>query len=220
MGRRKKADNFFTPEEKQRIKGAILDVERYTMGEVAVMVVDRSSLYVEAEILGGLFLGSFIALIATAVYLDSSLWLYIPLSFFLFFPCRVLFRRMSHIGAAFIGKKRKEGAVKERALKAFYEKGLYRTKGQTGVLFFLSLLERKVWVLADKGIHEKIEQQRLNRIANLVSVGVRGGRACEALIEAIGEVGELLRLHFPAEPGNVDELPDDVICGSDVDCKE
>jgi putative membrane protein len=220
MGRGQKADNFFSPEEKQRIKETILDVEQYTMGEVAVMVVDRSSLYVEAEILGGLFLGSFIALIATVAYLDSSLWFYIPLSFFLFFPSRLLFRRIGCIATAFIGKKRKETAVRERALKAFYEKGLYRTKGQTGVLFFLSLLERKVWVLADKGIHGKIEQQRLNRIANTVSQGIRDGRACEALIDAIREAGELLRLHFPAEPGNVDELPDDVICGSDVDCKE
>ena len=30
----------------------------------------------------------------------------------------------------------KEKAVKERALNAFYERGLYKTKQNTGVLFF------------------------------------------------------------------------------------
>jgi putative membrane protein len=102
--------------------------------------------------------------------------------------------------------------VKERALKAFYEKGLYKTKQNTGVLFFISILERKVWVLADKGIHEKIKQVTLNKFARLVAQGIRDGRACDALIEAIREAGELLAQHYPIQPGDINELPDEIIC--------
>ena len=82
------------------------------------------------------------------------------------------------------------------------------------VLFFLSLLERKVWVLADKGIHGKIHQKTLNRFANIVSKGIKDGHACDALCEAIMEAGELLTKHFPAIAGDVDELPDDVMFDS------
>jgi putative membrane protein len=113
----------------------------------------------------------------------------------------------------FLGKGRREKAVRERALKAFYERGLYKTKNHTGVLFFLSLLEKKVWVLADKGIHEKIHQQTLNKFANIVSQGIREGRACEALCEAITGIGELLWEHYPiADAAAFDELPNGVIC--------
>ena len=81
----------------------------------------------------------------------------------------------------FIGIRRKEETVRLRAERAFFEKGLYKTKKNTGVLFFLSLLERKVWILADKGIYEKMEQETLDRFANEVSRGIKEGRACDAL---------------------------------------
>jgi len=112
---------------------------------------------------------------------------------------------------AFIGLKRKELTVMQRAIRAFYEKGLYKTKKNTGVLFFLSLLERKVWVLADSGINEKIDQATLNRFANIVSQGIKDGNAYEALCTAIKEAGTLLEKHFPITPGDIDELPDEVM---------
>jgi putative membrane protein len=111
----------------------------------------------------------------------------------------------------FIGIRRKEEAVRLRAERAFFERGLYRTKKNTGVLFFLSLLERKVWVLADRGIYEKMDQETLNRYANEVSRGIREGRACEALSQAIQGIGVLLSQHFPITADDTDELPDDVM---------
>jgi putative membrane protein len=113
--------------------------------------------------------------------------------------------------AAFIGVKRKELTVRQRALSAFYEKGLYKTRKNTGVLFFLSLLERRVWVLADKGIYEKIDQETLNRFATIVSQGIRDGRACDALCDAIRRSGELLTKYFPVTPGDTNELPDKIM---------
>jgi putative membrane protein len=207
-----KADRFFTEEEKERIKNTTIDVESRTIGEIAVMVVDHSSQYHEAEIVGGVFIGSLVSIILSALYFHSSMWFFVPVAFLLFFPSQFLFKKMPVLKHVFVGKKRKEKAVRERALKAFYEKGLYKTKENTGVLFFLSLLERKVWVLADKGIHSKIHQPTLNKFAGMVSKGIREGRACDALIEAINEMGELLAKHYPAKAGDTDELPDEVIC--------
>jgi len=98
-------------------------------------------------------------------------------------------------------------------VRAFYEKGLYKTRQNTGVLFFLSLLEHKVWVLADKGIYEKIDQDTLNRFAQTVSHGIKEGRACDALCDAMKEAGELLARHFPVIAGDTDELSDKVMTG-------
>ncbi|OPY72072.1 MAG: hypothetical protein A4E64_03052 [Syntrophorhabdus sp. PtaU1.Bin058] len=218
MRHHRKAERFFTKSEKERIRNTTKEVELKTIGEIAVVVVDQSSHYREAEMLGGIFSGSLISLIVSVVFFHSSLWFYIPLSFLLFFPGRFLFQRVPHLKEIFIGKKRRELAVRERAVKAFYENGLYRTKQNTGVLFFISLLERKVWVLADKGIHEKIKQQTLNRFADVVSRGIREGRACDALCEAIKEAGEALAKHYPVTPGDINELADGVICESGGEC--
>ncbi len=175
------------------------------------MVVDRSNHYLDAEVFGGVLLGSLLSLILTLLFFHSSIWSYIPLSFLFFFPCRVLFRRIDALKRLFIGIGRKEDAVRLRAERSFFEKGLYKTKKNTGVLFFLSLLERKVWVLADKGIYEKMDQETLNRFAREVSRGIKEGRACEALSQAIQEIGELLSRHFPITPDDTDELPNAVL---------
>jgi putative membrane protein len=220
MRHKGKADLFFTTDQKTRLMEATKAVEERTSGEIAIMVVDGSSRYRETEVTGGIFFGSLAALLLTLFYFHGSLWYYIPLSFILFFPARFLFRRFPTLKASLTGRKRKGEAVKERALKAFYEKGLYRTAHHTGVLYFISLLERKVWVLADKGIHEKVKQVTLNKLARIVSIGIREGRAFDALLEAIGETGDLLALHFPAQPGDEDEFPDEVICESVDNCTE
>ncbi|MDP3016340.1 MAG: TPM domain-containing protein, partial [Deltaproteobacteria bacterium] len=187
-----KADQFFTAEEKERLKATTHEVESRTIGEIVVMVVDRSDRYLEAEIFGGVLLGSLLSLILTLLFFHSSIWSYIPLSFLFFFPCRTLFQRIDALKRLFVGVRRKEEAVRLRAERGFFEKGLYKTKKNTGVLFFLSLLERKVWILADKGIYEKMDQETLNRFAHEVSRGIKEGRACEALSQAIQEIGELL----------------------------
>jgi putative membrane protein len=208
-----KADKFFTAEEKERLKATVHEVESKTIGEIVVMVVDHSDHYIEAEVLGGILLGSLLSLIATLLYFHSSIWSYVPLSFLFFFPCRFLFQRVDILKRLFIGIKKKEEAVRLRAERAFFEKGLYKTKKNTGVLFFLSLLERKVWVLADKGIYEKMNQDTLNRFANEVSRGIKENQACEALSKAIQEIEVLLSQHFPITPDDTDELPNDVMTG-------
>ena len=206
-----RAEKIFTEEEKKRIEDTTRDVESRTIGEVAVMVVDSSDQYIEAEVLGGIFLGSLLSLIITALYFNSSVWSFIPVSLILFFPSRFLFRKFPVLKISFIGFRRKEETVRQRAVRAFYEKGLYKTRKNTGVLFFISILERKVWILADKGIYEKIEQETLNKFAITVSHGIKEGRACDSLCDAIREAGELLAKHFPVTPGDTDELSNKVM---------
>jgi putative membrane protein len=225
MRHRRAVAQCFTGEENEKIRVTTVSAESRTIGEIAVMVVDHSSLYLEAEVMGGVFLSGLISLILTEVlfhlsnpiaefFFHSTVWLFIPLMILIFYPCRLLFRAVPSLKFTFVGKNRRERAVKERALKAFYEKGLYKTRENTGMLIFLSLLERKVWVLADKGIHGKIHQNSLNRLASIVSKGIREGRSCEALCEAIKETGDLLAKLYPQSGVHKDQLPDDVMYDS------
>ena len=196
MRHRLTASDFFSEEEKEKIKTTTQDVESRTIGEVVVMVVGSSDPYVEAELLGGILLGSLLSFILTALFFHSSIWFFVPMSFIFFFPSQWFVRKVIPLKALFISRERKADAVRRRAISAFYDHGLYKTRKNTGVLFLLSWLERKVWVLADKGIHEKIGQESLNQVATLVSQGVREGRPCEALCEAIRKMGEVLSNTF------------------------
>ncbi len=211
MKHRVTASDFFSEEEKDRIEAMTRDVESRTIGEIVVMIVGSSDPYVEADLLGGVLLGSLLSFILTVLVFHSSIWYFVPMSFIFFFPSHWIVRGVTPLKALFISRERREEAVQRRAISAFYEHGLYKTRKNTGVLFLLSLLERNVWVLADKGIHEKIGQESLNQFATLVSQGVREGRPCDALCEAIRKIGEVLSRHFPMTPGDTNELPNSVL---------
>lgn len=205
------SDKFFSEEEKARIHDTIHQIELRTIGEVAVMVVDSSDQYAEAEVMGSLISGSFISLILTVIFFNSSIWVYIPLSLLLLFISWTVFKKVPLLKTPLISLRRKEIAVRERAVRAFYEKGLYKTKKNTGVLIFLSLLEHKVWILADKGIYEKIEQDTLNSFAKTISQGVRDKQACDSLCKVMKDAGNLLAANFPVTPDDINELSNEVI---------
>jgi putative membrane protein len=211
MEERSKAELFFTEADKERLRSAVLDVESRTIGEVVVMVVDASDEYPEAEIIGGIFLSSLVSLILTLVFFHASIFWFVPISFALYFPSKVLLCSLPDLKKPFLGEDRKEEAVRTRASIAFYEHGLNKTRQNTGVLFFLSLFEKKVHILADQGIYSKVGQETLDRYARIVTEGIKKDRACNALCQAIQDAGQLLSTHFPTIAGDTNELPDAVI---------
>lgn len=99
----------------------------------------------------------------------------------------------------------------EQAIHEFYRNGMQNTRDKTGVLVLLVLEKRAIEVLADQGINEKVESGTWNGVANAMSEGIRQGRHCEAVCNAVREIGEVLALHFPRRPDDTDELPDAVI---------
>lgn len=209
----KRAEVFFTEAERKKIEETVQSIESSTVGEVAVMIVNSSDEYREATVLGSILLGSGISLLLSEVFLSASLHYFIVGCFLLFPLVWLMFNYLPSLKTAFIGRQRLENAVRERAVRAFFEKGLYKTKAETGVLFFISLFEHKVWVLADKGINDKIDQQTLNTYAHTVSGGIREDRACDALCQAIKDAGGILARHFPITAGDTNELTDRVIIG-------
>ena len=104
-----------------------------------------------------------------------------------------------------------EEMVSERAVRAFYEKGLYRTRDETGILIFISLLERMVWILGDRGINSKISADFWHERAQELTKGIREKNHTRAVGEVIARCGVELAKFFPRKPDDTDELTDEVL---------
>jgi putative membrane protein len=123
--------------------------------------------------------------------------------------------RLSWAVRALTSDQRMAMKVRFRAERAFYEEGLHRTREATGVLIFLSLLERRVQVLADRAIDERVPPGTWDGLVEQIVAGVRAGRPTEALCGAITRCGALLAPHFPVRgEDNPNELPDDLVRGT------
>jgi len=55
----------------------------------------------------------------------------------------------------FLSSGRKEAEIHKKAEQIFYQNHLDRTIDKTGILILLSLLERRIYILADEGIVSK-----------------------------------------------------------------
>jgi putative membrane protein len=205
-----KAATFFTQEEHKEISKTIREVETKTAGEVAVMVVDRSDTYPEARIMAGILLGGLLALILTDRFFYDSLWIFVPFTTILAFILGWGAKFVPSVLRFFVPATRLESRVQERALRAFYEKGLYKTRDDTGVLFFISLFEHRVWILADEGIYRKIDHDDLQEYARDIARGVKSGTAVVALCREIHNVGTVLAEHFPIKSDDINELSNKV----------
>jgi putative membrane protein len=205
------SEKFFTPEERERIRLAVTSAEASTSGEIATMVVARSDGYREAVVLGTVLGAGLMALVIAIVSQHVTIWSYLPLTFLFFLPVRWLIVRFPLLQRPFITGRRLHEAVQERALRAFYEKGLYRTREETGILIFISLFERKVWILGDRGINARIPPASWQQLAQTLTTGIREGRACQALCAVIERCGEELSRHFPREVSDINELQNEIL---------
>ena len=207
------SETFFTEAEKQRIAATITGVEKTTSGEVATMVVAASDTYPEAALLAGFSIGGLTALLITDLFLGDSLGYFLPLLLCGAILVSSLAKICPPLLRLFIPGSRLETRVAERALRTFYEKKLHATRDNTGVLFFISLLEHKVWILADTGIYRKVSQETLQAYANDIATGIKQGQACNALCRQIEAVGVILASHFPVKPDDTNELSNQVLTG-------
>ena len=209
----------FSDEDLRKIHEAVQAAERRTRGEIVPMVVPSSARYSEARYLAGLSL----SLLALTILLTWELgwgqhiWHlhhpgWVVLGVLLAYALGYWAGSLPPCIRFFVSSERMAFKVRRRAELAFYEHGLHKTREGTGILIMASLLERRVQVLADKAINERVPPGTWDTLVNELVQGIKDGRSTEAFYRAIAQCGDLLAQHFPARPGdNPDELADDLI---------
>ena len=205
-----KAETFFTEQEKERIRQAVVDAESKSAGEIVPMIVTSAARYTEIELLGliaGLFAGMVIE------WFWSDPW---GSPYFQLWPVfgaliGFLLGRIPDLKRLLAPSRRITEAVHTLGLASFTEQGLHYTKDHTGILILVSLLEHRVEVLADRGINLKVAQGTWDEVVHISTAGIKSGQACDAFCNAIGRCGDILATHFPRQADDKDELPNRLV---------
>ena len=111
----------------------------------------------------------------------------------------------------FVFGTRATSVAEEQAFQEFYANGLHKTEAATGVLIFVSLLERRVIVMADEGINSRVDDNFWAETDGLVLQGINSGSLRDGLVAGIDRAGDCLAEFFPWVEGDRNEIPDRLI---------
>jgi putative membrane protein len=211
---------MFSDADLTRIRDSVRAAELRTRGEIVPMIVPASARYREAEHRAAALLAfAVLAVISVGIY--GGEWTtthpgWVIAGVLGAYVAGTIIGRAPLAIRVLVSDARMAEKVRLRARAAFYEQGLHRTREGTGVLIFLSLLERRVQVLADEAINRRVSEATWSGIVDTVVEGVKRGHAADALCRAITTCGDTLAEHFPARPGdNPNELGDEAVVKRD-----
>jgi putative membrane protein len=66
-------------------------------------------------------------------------------------------------------------------------------------------------VLADRGIHEKVQDGTWDEVVRIITSGLKSSDGCAAFCAAIERCGRILAEHFPRSPDDQDQLEDRLV---------
>ena len=213
---------LLTPDAHRRIADAVKAAEANTGGEIVVAVITESDDYASREMAFGIGLGvlAFAVLAFLAAPLNALLdrWIWQESAALLPLAMAAVSLGVGAVGYSLaqipaidrivVGKKAMADSVRKRALRHFVESAAYDTVDRTGVLLFVSALERRVELIADKGINDAVAPDTWDRIVSALVRGLKEGRREEAMETAVKEIGAVLADHVPRREDDENELDD------------
>ncbi len=95
-------------------------------------------------------------------------------------------------GRLFLRTARRETEVRQYAESLFLRREIFGTTGRTGILVFASLFERRVVILPDVGLRERVGHADWDRVISRMTDPLRRSRPAEALLAGLEETEALL----------------------------
>ena len=201
---------FLTDEARQKIASAIAETERRTSGELVAVVAGAADDYRYVPLVWPAIAALLLPAILLTIEPGMGAWtLYLAQS--AVFIGLALLAHLPPVRMALVPGSLKRGRASRLAREQFFEQRLHLTRARTGVLIFVSVAERYVEIIADRGINELVSPGTWDEaVADFVE-RVRAGRTAEGFLAAIEIVGARLAEHFPRAADDVDELPNRLI---------
>jgi putative membrane protein len=187
------------------LEQAVRDLEKNTTAEVVVVVRGLSGTYRHADYL----FGALVALVGLVFILFSPFDIHVywvPFDVIgLFVVGAFVCSRGSLLRRLLTTETFRADAVRTGAAALFYDAGIANTHAETGLLVYLSLLERRLEVVADHGILRAVPPLKWNHaVFDLKQVAL--DPRPEKLIKATRVLGCLLAECLPASREHRHEL--------------
>lgn len=197
----------FDPAACNSLTSCISEIEKTTDAEVVIVLRARSGNYRHADYLSGAILALAGLLFLVFSPFDFHPYWFVADVIILFGLGAYVSSRSNSIQRLLTRRKFRAEAVRASAAAMFYEAGIANTSAEMGVLIYVSVLERRLELIADRGVLKGVNALEWNQIVFELH---EAGRKPEpkTLQAGLENLGALLAKHLPATGENPNELPD------------
>ncbi len=197
----------FDKAAEEALAAAVREIESQTAAEIVVVVRGRSGTYRQADYL----FGAILALLGLIFVLFSpwefhTYWIPFDVAA-LFVAGAFVSSRGDFLRRLLTTRQFRIKAARAGAAAMFYEAGIANTSAENGVLIYLSLLERQMEVIADRGVLKCAPPLKWNQVIfELKQLAEQPDPS--QLVAGLQNLGKLLSEHLPATGENPNELAD------------
>lgn len=189
-----------TPAEHDRLSREIRAAEQKTAAEIYVVVAHSAD---EFRLVPLLWAAIF------ALILPWILWFAAGLSIAVILPVQalaflVISATLSHprIRYHVVPSGIAIDAAHRAAVAQLMAHGVHLDGNRTAILLYVSMLPRHIEVVADQGIHTRVDRKHWHELVSVIRREAQAGRLVDGLVAAVHISGELLAKEFPATGGH------------------
>ena len=98
----------------------------------------------------------------------------------------------------------------KQAIATFEKLGMHKTELRNAVLFYVAMDDKKLAILGDKGINEAVPENFWDNIKTNMVAHFKASNFTEGLVEGILKAGEQLKVAFPYQSNDSNELSNEI----------
>jgi uncharacterized membrane protein len=103
--------------------------------------------------------------------------------------------------------------ILDRTAYIFFKLKMNETQLRNGVLIYIASKDRQCAIMGDRGITAHVGKDFWQSVVNELTGHFANGKMKEGIEHAIDRIATEMAIHFPCQPGDVNELPDEVVTG-------
>ncbi len=205
---------YISDEDMQKISEAVGRAEEKTDGEIVPVIVQRSSTvgHVPLTLTLIILLMLVIVELPYADLLWIKPWVYAwPFLIIAIYYLSFMISKLAWVQKVLVPERDEVDQVHQRAHLEFYLNKINETKHRTGILIFISVMEKKAVILADEGISNKLPPETWNDVLAKLGEQLNKGNWGFGFTEAIESCGHHLKTHFPRSADTQNELTNQLV---------
>lgn len=196
--------------EKEQISKEIKNLEKLSSAELVAVIAKKSSDYKYVSLMISIFFVFLTSFILFFVKEVSTLEL-LQYQLLVFMGINLLFEKFDNLILKILPKSYKHQKASLYAKEQFNNLGLNRTKSKQVLMFFVSLDEKYVHILADSEISKEIPDDFWQQLVYEFTEDVKNENFVNGYLKAIKTSKAILIKHFPSQTNDENELSNEII---------